>query len=129
MYLAMINATFSSSNLPELHNGIYARSHPQEYKEKETGKHTSRFTASDARRKKNPTRGRRPIHSFVPMRISRLPHLSRKTRRRHHWFFILNLLLPHIAGYAPRRALRGDTTTLNLQLARLALFLWRQCSA
>lgn len=34
MYLAMINATFSSSNLPKLHNGIYARLHPQEYKKR-----------------------------------------------------------------------------------------------
>lgn len=72
-------------------------------------------------------------HSFLPMRIIRLPHLSRETSRRHDdGLFILLLLLTHTLGSVMmsrrRRILRRrrDAAAFNLQLARLALFLRRQ---
>ena len=66
--------------------------------------------------------------SFVIMRITRLPHLTRKTRRRHDRFFFFFFILLHKARgrYVPHRALLRNAAAFNLQLARLALFLRRQ---
>lgn len=69
-----------------------------------------------------------PMHSIIPIRITRLPHLTRETGRRHDRVFILHLRLLHPTASIPRRALRWNTTALDLELARLALFLRRQRS-
>lgn len=67
--------------------------------------------------------------SLIPMRITRLPHLSWEARRRHDRFLILLLHLQRMAGSNVRRmTMRRDAAALNLQLARLALFLGRQRS-
>ena len=76
-------------------------------------------------------------HSVLPMRITRLPHLSRETRRRHNRLRIIIVtftppFLPRVSGCAgPRRRTlrRRNATPLNLELARLALFLRGQRSA
>ena len=78
------------------------------------------------------------------MRVTRLPHLARETRRRHDRFLIILFvhrlpvpLPPTITAMSvtvPRRGgrrsgtqlRRGDAAAFNLQLARLALFLRRQ---
>ena len=116
-----------------IHNGISARSHVHKCKKgKRTGMHTHTYTFSISIFQiptKCSTTPKNQKRSFIPMRITRLPHLTRKTRRRHDRFFILKLHLLHMPGHIPRRALRRNTTPLNLQLARLALFLRRQHSA
>ena len=75
--------------------------------------------------------------SFLPMRITRLPHLSRETRRRHDRLRIIIVAntppsLPLITGRGTlcKRSPRGrNGAPLNLELARLALFLRGQRSA
>ena len=72
------------------------------------------------------------------MRITRLPHLARETRRRHDRFLIIIVPFIHRLPVSPlptvtvvprrRRTLRPrrDAAAFNLQLARLALLLRRQ---
>ena len=75
--------------------------------------------------------------SFLPMRITRLPHLSRETRRRHDRLRIIIVAntppsLPLIPGCGAlcKRSPRGrNGAPFNLELARLALFLRGQRSA
>ena len=69
--------------------------------------------------------------SFIPMRITGLPHLTRETRRRHDRFFFILSLHKARRRHVPRRALllwwrQWNAAAFNLQLARLALFLRRQ---
>ena len=66
------------------------------------------------------------ITSLLPMRITRLPHLPRKTRRRHNRLLIL-LHLPRTGLVLQRRMMIPCWTlqlaVLNFPLTRLALFL------